>query len=212
MASVRLVRLQGFIAKVLFSVRSDSVVTVRNHSRHRERGNARPPVRSVLSIIALSLAVAGAAVSFTSSLSTCLVLCGSTGGAVTSLSVTRLGRFATKPWTQFATDPRFRLLPPLPTATSALTVALLFPPSEDPREGRYDGVFVRIDPKLDCAKAIRSLRAFFAQQGARATGVLPPPWDTGSRPVLDPGFGVESNAWEQSRSSSLTTASSSGKG
>lgn len=52
----------------------------------------------------------------------------------------------------------------------AATVASLFPASENPHEGRYNGVFIRIDPKLDREKALSSLRAFFVEQGCTDSG------------------------------------------
>ncbi len=54
--------------------------------------------------------------------------------------------------------------------TGAATVASAFPPSSDPAEGRYNGVFLRIDPTLDRATATESLREFFIEQGCTDSG------------------------------------------
>ncbi len=54
----------------------------------------------------------------------------------------------------------------------AATVASVFPPSWDPAEGRYNGVFLRIDPTLDRATATESLRRFFAEQGCPDSSCL----------------------------------------
>ncbi len=54
--------------------------------------------------------------------------------------------------------------------TGAATVASVFPPSSDPSEGRFNGVFLRIDPTLDRATATESLRKFFIEQGCTDSG------------------------------------------
>ena len=52
----------------------------------------------------------------------------------------------------------------------AATIASVFPLSSDPAEGRYNGVFLRIDPTLDRVTATKSLRKFFAEQGCTDSG------------------------------------------
>ncbi len=54
----------------------------------------------------------------------------------------------------------------------AATVASVFPPSQKPEDGRYNGVFLRINPSFDRAKAIGSLRTFLAEQGCADSDCL----------------------------------------
>ena len=52
----------------------------------------------------------------------------------------------------------------------AATVGSVFRASADPREGKYNGVFVRLDPSQDRAKSMTSLRAFLMEQGCTDSG------------------------------------------
>jgi hypothetical protein len=47
----------------------------------------------------------------------------------------------------------------------AATVASVFPPNDPNVEGRYNGVFIRLDPSVGRTTAIENLQSFFGEQG-----------------------------------------------
>ncbi|MEO5840063.1 MAG: ABC transporter permease [Acidimicrobiales bacterium] len=72
----------------------------------------------------------------------------------------------------------------------AATVASLFPPNDPNVEGRYNGVFIRLDPSLDRATALESLRTVFAEMGCSGDCFL-----TDSRPEQLSGYARLGALW-----------------
>ncbi|MEO8696378.1 MAG: ABC transporter permease [Acidimicrobiales bacterium] len=72
----------------------------------------------------------------------------------------------------------------------AATVASLFPPNDPNVEGRYNGVFIRVDPSVDHATAIEGLRVAFAEQGCTGDCL-----ETDSRPERLAGYAKLGALW-----------------
>ena len=72
----------------------------------------------------------------------------------------------------------------------AATVASLFPPDDPNFGGRYNGVFIRLDPSLDRAPAVEGLRSFLGDLGCAFDCFL-----TDSRPQQLKGYAKLGSLW-----------------
>ena len=72
----------------------------------------------------------------------------------------------------------------------AATVASLFPPNDPNVEGRYNGVFMRLDPTIDRTTAMEGLQGFFGEQGCSGDCL-----STDSRPERLNGYAKLGALW-----------------